>query len=198
MEHSLEHTWVLWEHASVNDNNNSNWLSNMRKVCEFSSVEEFWKHWLFIPKPSCILFDGQTRKEVAGRTIEAFSIFKKGIRPEWEDVANKNGSEFVARDSFTLDQLDLYWENLVLSLIGGIMDNEDKVCGCRVVDKSPKNKNSHLTVYKIELWLRSVNVDIANNIKIQMLDIIACDGDNKASKPNCIVKMPEFKYNLRR
>jgi hypothetical protein len=35
--------------------------------------------------------------EVEGRSIEAFSIFKKGIRPEWEDEANKNGAELVGR-----------------------------------------------------------------------------------------------------
>ena len=35
--------------------------------------------------------------EVEGRSIEAFSIFKKGIRPEWEDVVNRTGGELICR-----------------------------------------------------------------------------------------------------
>lgn len=48
------------------------------QVCEFSTVEEFWKYWSFIPRPSEILYDGNTRKEIEGRTIDAYSVFKKG------------------------------------------------------------------------------------------------------------------------
>jgi hypothetical protein len=44
----------------------------------------------------------------------------------------------ICRKSFTPDQLDVYWENLVLSLLGETIDDGDEVCGCRVVDKSPK------------------------------------------------------------
>ena len=40
--------------------------------------------------------------------------------------------------SFQPDQLDIYWENLVLALIGETIDDADEVCGCRVVDKSTK------------------------------------------------------------
>jgi hypothetical protein len=46
------------------------------------------------------------------------------------------------RKPFTPDQLDVYWENLVLSLLGETIDDGDEVCGCRVVDKSPK-KGDH-------------------------------------------------------
>ena len=42
------------------------------------------------------------------------------------------------RKSFQPDQLDVYWENLVLALIGETIDIGDDICGCRVVDKSSK------------------------------------------------------------
>ena len=42
------------------------------------------------------------------------------------------------RKPFTTDQLDTYWENLVLALIGETIDVGDEICGCRVVDKSSK------------------------------------------------------------
>ena len=41
---------------------------------------DFWKYWSFIPRPSEVLFDGKQHKEVDGRTIDAFSVFKKGIK----------------------------------------------------------------------------------------------------------------------
>ncbi len=94
----------------------------MREICEFSTVEEFWRYWSFVPRPSEVLYDGTNRKEVEGRTIDAFSVFKKGIRPEWEDEANRAGSELTCRKSMTLDVLDTYWENLVLGLIGEVID----------------------------------------------------------------------------
>ena len=152
-EHPLQHRWVLWEHKSVN-NKPEDWANSMRIVCEFSSIEEFWTYWRFVPRPSEVLFDGSTRKggrrckfekhvsnsvelsessmgkhtciivletlyaplsqlnvsskticpvlllvllEVEGRSIEAFSVFKKGIRPEWEDVYNRSGSDLTCR-----------------------------------------------------------------------------------------------------
>ena len=39
---------------------------------------------------------------------------------------------------FQPEQLDIYWENLVLALIGETIDEGDEICGCRVVDKSAK------------------------------------------------------------
>ena len=153
MAHPLQHVWVLWEHKC--STTLEGFSNSMREVCEFSTVEEFWKYWCFVPKPSEVLFDGQSRKgiancssyglrfwsafilscritihvillpenssltptksnfmllsvsslinfpqnytEVEGRNVEAFSIFKKGIRPEWEDIVNRTGGELACR-----------------------------------------------------------------------------------------------------
>lgn len=65
----------------------------MRVVCEFSTVEEFWKVWHNVPRPSELFFDGESRKEINGVQIEALSVFKKGIVPEWEDACNRYGSQ---------------------------------------------------------------------------------------------------------
>jgi hypothetical protein len=58
--HQLQHVWVLWEHKTVNKQ--EEWANSMREVCEFSTVEEFWKYWSFVPRPSEVLFDGHSRK----------------------------------------------------------------------------------------------------------------------------------------
>lgn len=64
-----------------------------------------------------VFYDGVNRKEVEGRTIDGFSVFKKGIRPEWEDAANRSGSELTCRKQMQMDVLDGYWENLVLGTL---------------------------------------------------------------------------------
>jgi hypothetical protein len=163
----------------------------MREVCEFSTVEEFWKFWSFIPRPSEVLFDGQTRKEVDSRTIEAFSVFKKGIKPEWEDIANKSGGELVCRKTMTSDQLDIYWENLVLGLIGETIDEADEVCGCRVVDKS--KKGSSRTMFRLELWTRSSSEVTANLLKSRLNDVLS---DGESSKANSKVRPLEFEFKV--
>jgi hypothetical protein len=139
-----------------------------------------------------VFFDGNTRKEVEGRTIDGYSLFKKGIRPEWEDLANRSGSEYTCRRTMTVEMVDLYWENLVMALVGETIDENDEICGCRVVDKSKKGNSR--TTFRLELWLRSSNQEVGERIKARMLDILVeGDGSAKSGKP----KYPEFEYKKR-
>ena len=149
-------------------------------VCEFADVETFWKYWSFIPRPSEILFDGTTRKEVEGRTIDAYSVFKKGIRPEWEDPNNKNGGLFKCRKTMKSEELDMYWENLVLGLIGETIDDGNEICGCRIVDKSKKGGGSgNRAIFRFEVWTRSGNEEHVTPLKLRINDILV-DGDSKS------------------
>ncbi|CAN0398302.1 unnamed protein product [Ectocarpus sp. 13 AM-2016] len=91
------------------------------------------------------------RKKVGDRVIDSYSIFKKGIKPEWEAPENSHGGEWQSRSKMTPQALDLFWENMVLGLVGETVDVGDEICGARVVDKSKNNHN----VYRFELWLRS-------------------------------------------
>lgn len=155
------------------------WKFSMREVCEFSTVEDFWKYWSFFPRPSEILFDGHTRKEVEGRTIDAFSVFKKGIKPEWEDPVNRSGGELTCRKTINAEALDVYWENMVLGLIGETIDEGDEICGCRVVDKSKRNTTR--TIFRLELWTRTSNEDVANQLKVRLIDVLS-EGDRGKGK----------------
>ena len=46
------------------------------------------------------------------------------------------------RKLFHPEQLDVFWENLVLALIGETIDEGDEICGCRVVDRSARKGSS--------------------------------------------------------
>ena len=49
-------------------------------------------------------------------------------------------------------------------------------------------------MYKIELWLRSANAEVAEKLKVRMLDALS---DGEASKENSRVKMPDFEFKRR-
>jgi len=165
---------------------------NRREVCEFSTVEDFWKYWSFIPRPSEVLYDGKQHKVVDGRTIDAFSVFKKGIRPEWEDPLNRTGAEFTWRKTMTPEVLDAYWENLVLGLVGETIDADDDVCGCRVVDKSKKGTSR--TMFRLEIWVKSGNQEVADKIRVRLGDALT---DGEASKPGSKVAAIPFEFKRR-
>ena len=50
-----------------------------------------------------------------------------------------------------------------LGLIGELVDENDEICGCRIVDKS--KKGSPKTFFRLELWLRSGNQEVGDRIR---------------------------------
>jgi translation initiation factor 4E len=129
--------------------------------------------------------DGRGKVYVEGRIIKAFGLFKKGIQPAWEDPANKLGCELVATKSFNSDVLDIFWENLVIGLIGETIDDADEICGCRIVNQTRKERPT----YKIEVWLRSTDEAVCMRIKNKLADALT---DGEASKSGSKIKAPEF------
>ena len=124
-------------------------------------------HYILIYSFSDVFGDGQNKILVEGRVIKAFCLFKKGIQPRWEDTANKTGSELVASKSYSPEVLDVFWENLVMGLIGETIDEGDEICGCRVVNQTRKGKPK----YKIELLLRTTDEPMGLKIKSKLSDL---------------------------
>jgi Eukaryotic initiation factor 4E len=171
---------VLWEHkaAGVGNKNPNQWKENMIEICSFSTVEEFWCNFNHIPKPSEVFFDGDSRKRVGpeGKTVEEYSLFKKGIEPEWGDPNNVVGGEWFCRHFFESDVLDLLWHNLVMGVVGETIEDSvdeekafgpDLVNGCRVVDKS-----RGYPMFKLELWVKTRDPTIKNRLKDRLLEIM--------------------------
>lgn len=152
--HPLESGWALWEHRAADARNQARsqvYEQNMAKLIEFATVEDFWRAWNNVPKPSAIFFDGKSHKKVGDRVIESISLFKSGIRPEWEDKANRAGGEWFIRKALPLPYLDDVWKKLVLGMIGETLDSGNEITGARVVDKSARGKS----MYRLELWFRT-------------------------------------------
>ncbi|CAM9486483.1 unnamed protein product [Ectocarpus fasciculatus] len=165
--HPLQNTWCIWEHKVAKSS--ADWGDSMQSLAEFATVEDFWKVYNNVPKPSQVMFDGSMRKKVGDRVIDSYSIFKKGIKPEWEAPENNQGGEWQSRSKLTPQALDLFWENMVLGLVGETVDVGDEICGARVVDKSKNNHN----VYRFELWLRSNDSNTAARLRERLKACLA-------------------------
>jgi translation initiation factor 4E len=162
----------------------------LKEVSQFSTVEDFWRHWSYLPRPSEVFGDGNGKKIVDGRSIKSFSLFKKGIKPTWEDPLNAAGSELTTIRAFNLEVLDVLWENLILALVGEVIEDSDEVCGVRVVDQMKKAKVS----YKLELWLKTQDDAVCNKIRTKLIDVLM---EGEAAKPGSRIRVPEFDLTKR-
>ena len=143
----LDRKWCIFEHK--------NWKA-YTKLATFDSVENFWGYWDQMPLPSTFFYNGQAKGSIAGREVEAFSIFEHGIEPTWEDPQNLGGAMVCFKtEKVKLEALDTFWENLALALISGDHRLSKILCGIRVADKSKSGKYKSPTATKLELWLRT-------------------------------------------
>lgn len=147
----LRDNWVLWEQVVIEGKNYSD---ATRKVTKFSTVQDFWGIWNGLPQPSELLEQKRIMRDQGSSSvpIDALMIFKDGVQPQWEDPVNASGGHFQIqmKASSGGGQIDEYWNNIVLALVGGTLEPADMITGVRLVDKlfGPKAAN----VIRIELW----------------------------------------------
>ena len=156
----LKSDWALWEQVASGG-------YATKKVCTFQTAQEFWSIWNGIPQPSELL-DGKRlmREQPNGErvAVEALMLFRDGIAPEWEDKANAMGGHFQIqlKPASGGGQIDEYWNNLVLAMIGETLEPSSQVTGARLVDKL-SGKGKVTDVIRLELWYNSssTNEDVA-------------------------------------
>lgn len=77
---------------------------NLKEIGTISTAEEFWGIYLHMKRPS-----------ILSRGCEFF-LFKKDIKPMWEDPANHNGGRFVIQFKKTA-QNNKIWEDMLIAFI---------------------------------------------------------------------------------
>lgn len=113
-----------------------------------------------------------------------YHLFKKGIRPEWEDPQNKHGGkwayQFKDKRTAPIDEL---WLHLMLAAIGETLENTEEdgeVMGVVV--------NVRKGFYRLGLWTKSVGKSIPGG----------GDGDVAGGKGRSPEKSKEVLMNLGR
>ena len=139
----FETPWVWYVHfqcASIN------YGTSYMQIGSFSTIKEFWCLYNSVPEAGFI-HDGSVT--IGGYTIVAYSVFREGIRPEWEDPQNITGSEWGCRETLNRDQFDNLWKNYILGAIG---EQIPHCVGIRAINKSNRTRVLH----KIEVWMDCV------------------------------------------
>lgn len=115
--HPLKDAWSFWyrppiskAHGYIEYENTLHGIATMR------TAEEFWEIYSHLKRPSSL------------PVVSDYHLFKKDIRPIWEDDINRKGGKWVVR--MKKGVADRYWEDLLLSLIGDQFgDAGEEVCG---------------------------------------------------------------------
>ncbi|KAF1949890.1 eukaryotic translation initiation factor 4E [Byssothecium circinans] len=138
VKHPLMNTWTLW-FTKPPSGKGDNWAELLKEVISFDSVEEFWGIYNNITPTSDLALKSD------------YHLFKKGVRPEWEDSQNKHGGKwaFQFKDKKSIN-IDALWLHVMLAAIGENLEDEDdnEVMGVVV--------NVRKGFYRIGLWTRTV------------------------------------------
>lgn len=159
----LRYSWAIWEQIMQSSDKSAQYSDATHKVSSFSSVQEFWKLWNHMPQPSELLEQRRiVREQPDGlHVIDAIMIFRDGIRPEWEDPLNANGGhfQFQLKPSSGGGQIDEFWNNLVLGIVGATIEPANMITGIRLVDKlsGPRAAN----VIRLEIWFTNMEDNAA-------------------------------------
>ena len=136
-QHRLQSQYCLWYSRRSPGKQNHNFDQNLKLIGRFGSCEQFWSLYSHLVKPG----------DLASHSD--FHLFKMGIKPMWEDEANKFGGKWIVRlrkgnnnqlrfiEEATLDLniaglASRCWENLVLAMLGEQFMVGEEVCGAVV------------------------------------------------------------------
>merc|ERR1711998_72725 len=161
-------------------------------VSSFSTVQDFWKLWNHMPQPSELLEQKRiVREQPDGlHVIDAIMIFRDNIRPEWEDPLNANGGhfQFQLKPNAGGGQIDEYWNNLVLGMIGASIEPANMITGIRLVDKLSGPRAANLI--RLEIWFTNFEDTAAvNALKKSVERAMGTRLDGTVSQvPKCDVK----------
>mmetsp|Transcript_115377 Transcript_115377/g.326924 ORF Transcript_115377/g.326924 Transcript_115377/m.326924 type:complete len:231 (+) Transcript_115377:74-766(+) len=188
----LRYTWAIWEQIMQSNEKQAAYSDATHKVASFSTVQEFWTLWNHVPQPSELLEQKRmVREQPDGlHVIDAIMIFRENIRPEWEDKMNATGGhfQFQLKPNIGGGQVDEYWNNLVLGMIGATIEPANMITGVRLVDKlsGPRAAN----VIRLEVWFTNFDDNGAvQNLKKNVEKCMATrlDGTQGAA-PKCETK----------
>ena len=133
--HLLNSRWALWAQKKVKKAAGASWYEGYVCLGRFDTVEGFWQLYSHLSRPEAVQGSAD------------LMLFRDGIRPVWEDEANKGGGKWTLRMKMT--GASLVWEELMLNLIGETLDGGSDICGAII---SLRFQDSN-----ISLWHRSAD-----------------------------------------
>ncbi|KAF3770814.1 hypothetical protein M406DRAFT_285586 [Cryphonectria parasitica EP155] len=119
VQHPLRSSWSFWFRPPIPKNVSIPYEDTVHGMAEVATAEQFWAVYQHLGRPSTL------------SPVSDYHIFKKGIRPIWEDEENRKGGKWVVR--LKKGVADRYWEKLMMALIGDQFgDAGEEICGAVV------------------------------------------------------------------
>ena len=144
--HPLQHTWTVYVHGP---SDNGTYTASYKPWWTLETCEDFGAFCHFFP-PDEVLKEGTNVMKTMDVYVTTVSIFKDGIKPEWEDPHNHHGHTLTTRYLFGTTKLPFHslWKSLLAYLVGHTRLSFD-VNGMQMTFK-----RSHKGVMcKVDLWL---------------------------------------------
>ncbi|KAB0401325.1 hypothetical protein E2I00_017249 [Balaenoptera physalus] len=119
-EHPLQYNYTFWysRRTPGRPTSSQSYEQNVKQIGTCASVEQFWRFYSHMVRPG----------DLTGHSD--FHLFKEGIKPMWEDDANKNGGKWIIRLRKGL--ASRCWENLILAMLGEQFMVGEEICGAVV------------------------------------------------------------------
>nr|XP_027202920.1 eukaryotic translation initiation factor 4E-1A-like [Dermatophagoides pteronyssinus] len=121
--HPLENCWVFWHYRRARRRSTKKWMDCQRTLVEIDTIESFW------------MFFAKQRSPSMVRINQDYALFRKGIKPMWEDPANMNGGQWIfilqkSQDNY--DQIiNELWYKIIMAMLGSIFHKDiiEQICG---------------------------------------------------------------------
>ncbi|RKF63930.1 Eukaryotic translation initiation factor 4E type 2 [Erysiphe neolycopersici] len=115
--HPLRYNWVIWFRPPIAKSNGYvQYEKTLHPIAGFGNVEDFLTVYRHLKRPSTL------------PPVSDYHLFKKGVRPVWEDTENRKGGKWIVRLKKGIS--DRFWEDLVFAIIGDqFAEASDEVCG---------------------------------------------------------------------
>jgi len=117
-EHELQHAYTMWfsrRSGSKQAGTVFKFEDSLKILATFRSAERFWKFYTHLKFPN----------ELSGHCD--YHLFKHGIKPMWEDPANREGGKWIVR--LRKGVASRVWENVILAILGEQFLVGDEICG---------------------------------------------------------------------
>ncbi|ELP94183.1 eukaryotic translation initiation factor 4E-2, putative [Entamoeba invadens IP1] len=155
MEHQLYSKWVFWFDGFSNKTQGS-YGANIVEMGDVTTAETFWGVYDAIPLLS---------KMENGSDV---SLFKKGIKPIWEDDMNVGGGRVqIILIGANWESTQKYWRDVLLTLIGETMPDPEYVNGVAF------SVRQHC---KISVWVEAKGQSVVKNIAKKLKEIVNIEG----------------------
>ncbi|KAK2099080.1 Eukaryotic translation initiation factor 4E type 2 [Saguinus oedipus] len=105
-EHPLQYNYTFWYSRRTPGcpTSSQSYEQSIKQIGTFASVEQFWRFYSHMVRPG----------DLTGHSD--FHLFKEGIKPLWEDDANKNGEQFMVGEEICGAVVSVHFQEDIISL----------------------------------------------------------------------------------